>query len=73
MTSIQIKTNGRDEQKLTPYCPPLVYEELKENFNLNYLMEGHNCSNNDEHIGYIRGVMDVLARVKVLAKINDEE
>ena len=72
MKSIQIKSTGRDEGDLTPYCPPQVYEELKENFNLAYLM-GHNSKNNDEHIGYIRGVMDVLARVKILANINDDE
>ena len=73
MPSIQIKSTGRDEDDLLPYCPPQVYEELKKNFNLNYLM-GHNSNNNnDEHIGYIRGVMDVLQRVKILAKINEEE
>ena len=72
MSSIQIKTTGRDEGLLHPYCPPQVYEELEKDFNLNYLM-GHNSKNNDEHIGYIRGVMDVLQRVKVLANIIEEE
>lgn len=69
---VSINTNGRDEEDLLPYCPPRVYEELEKTFNLNYLM-GHNSKNNDEHIGYIRGVMDVLTRVKVLARIKDEE
>lgn len=64
--------NGRLEDSPLPYCPPQVYEELEKDFNLNYLI-GHNCSNNDEHIGYIRGVMDVLARVKILANINNDE
>lgn len=70
MKSIQIKSNGREQ--LTPYCSPQVYEELVSNFNLNYLM-GHNSRNNDEHIGYIKGVMDVLARVKVLSNYNNED
>lgn len=72
MSTIQIKTTGRDEDDLLPYCPPQVYEELTKNFNLNALMS-HNSRNNDEHIGYIRGVMDVLQRVKILSKYNDEE
>ena len=72
MSSIQIKSTGRDEDDLLPYCPPQVYEELQKDFNLNYLMS-HNSRNNDEHIGYIRGVMDVLQRVKILSNYNDEE
>lgn len=71
-SKITIKTTGRDEDFL-PYCPPQVYEELVKDFNLNYLMSHNSKNNNDEHIGYIRGVMDVLQRVKILSKYNEEE
>lgn len=68
---IQIKSKGDDYENL-PYCNPLVYEDLKEAFRLEALMT-HNFKNNDVHIGYIKGVMDVLERVKLLAKIDNEE
>lgn len=69
--NIEIKTNNTGEE-LLPYCSPLVYEDLEKAFNLNSLMT-HNFKNNDVHIGYIKGVMDVLGRVKMLAKLNEDE
>lgn len=74
-TKIQISNSrGREtDDDLLPYCPPQVYEELSKDFNLNALMTHNSGNNNDEHIGYIRGVMDVLQRVKVYCKLNNEE
>lgn len=69
---IQIKSKGDDYENTLPYCNPLVYEDLKEAFRLEALMT-HNFKNNDVHIGYIKGVMDVLERVKLLAQIDTEE
>lgn len=68
--NIEIKTNGSEDN--LPYCSPLVYEQLQKTFTLECLMT-HNLSSNDEHIGYIKGVMDVLGYIKMLAKLTDGE
>ena len=69
--NINILTKGDDGEKL-PYVNPVIYEHLKEAYWLGSLMT-HNFKNNDEHIGYIKGVMDVLGHIKMLANLNDEE
>lgn len=69
--NLEIKTNTGDDENL-PYCSPLVYEDLEKAFSLNALM-AHDFKNNDVHIGYIKGVLDVLSRVKLLAKLYDKE
>lgn len=68
--NIEIKTNGSEDN--LPYCSPLVYEQLQKAYNLDSLMT-HNFNNNDMHIGYIKGVMDVLGYIRMLAKITDKE
>ena len=55
-----------------PQVPPIIYEELKTNFNIDYILGMSDLKSNDEKIGYIRGVRDVLNRVGVLAHIEKE-
>ena len=55
-----------------PQVPPIIYEELKKNFNIDYILGMSDLKSNDEKIGYIRGVRDVLSRVSVLAHIEKE-
>lgn len=55
-----------------PQVPPIIYEELKKNFNIDYILGMSDLKSNDEKIGYIRGVRDVLSRVGVLAHIEKE-
>lgn len=75
-TQIQIHNTTDDmqlvEDELLPSCPSLVYDYLLQRFNLDTLMI-HISKNNDEHMGYIKGVMDVLSCVKVLANLNNKE
>ncbi len=68
---ISIKSNGDIGEDILPYCPPAVYEELEKDFSLNTLLI-YNAKNNDEHIGYIKGVLAVLGRVKVLSNLYEE-
>ena len=55
-----------------PQVPPIIYEELKKNFNIDYILGMSDLKTNDEKIGYIRGVRDILNRVAVLAHIEKE-
>ena len=55
-----------------PQVPPIIYEELKKNFNIDFILGMSDLKSNDEKIGYIRGVRDVLDRVGVLAHIDKE-
>ena len=55
-----------------PQVPPIIYEELKKNFNIDYILGMSDLKTNDEKIGSIRGVRDVLSRVAVLAHIEKE-
>ncbi len=69
--NINIVTKGDDGEKL-PYVNPVIYEHLEKAYSLGSLMT-HNFKTNDEHIGYIKGVMDVLGHIKMMANLNDEE
>lgn len=69
--NINIVTKGDDGEKL-PYVNPVIYEHLERAYSLGSLMT-HNFKTNDEHIGYIKGVMDVLGHIKMMANLNDEE
>lgn len=73
MAEIQIKMTDDAEDVLVdknlPRCPLIVLSQLQQDFDIKYLMRVHNAKNNDEHIGYIRGVMDVLARVKLMTEL----
>lgn len=68
---VQIYSEALDTEEILPYCPASVYDYLYRNYNLNAVMS-HNFKNNDMHIGYIMGVMDVINHIKILAKINEE-
>ena len=69
--NINIVTKGDDGEKL-PYVNPIIYEHLERAYSLGSLMT-HHAKKNDELIGYIRGVMDVLGHIKMMANLNDEE
>lgn len=69
--NINIITKGDDGEKL-PYVNPVIYEHLERAYSLGSLMT-HNFKTNDEHIGYIKGVMDVLGHIKMMANLNDDE
>lgn len=68
---IQIDTLHDNDENL-PTVPAIIYEELKKNFNIDYVLSASDLKSNDEKIGYIRGVRDVLSRVAVLAHIEKE-
>ena len=61
-----------DNDENLPQVPPIIYEELKKNFNIDFILGMSDLKSNDEKIGYIRGVRDVLDRVCVLAHIEKE-
>ncbi len=72
-TKIQIMMTDDREDTLVddnlPRCPLVIFSQLQKDFDINYLMRVHNVKNNDEHIGYIRGVLDVLARVELMTEL----
>ena len=70
--NINIVTNKGDDGEKLPYVNPMIYEHLEKAYSLGSLMT-HNFKTNDEHIGYIKGVMDVLGHIKMMADLNDEE
>lgn len=70
--NINIVTNKGDDGEKLPYVNPVIYEHLERAYSLGSLMT-HNFKTNDEHIGYIKGVMDVLGHIKMMANLNDEE
>nr|DAI69040.1 MAG TPA: hypothetical protein [Bacteriophage sp.] len=70
--NINIVTNKGDDGEKLPYVNPMIYEHLEKAYSLGSLMT-HNFKTNDEHIGYIKGVMDVLGHIKMMANLNDEE
>lgn len=71
---MQIESNAflHDADENLPRVPPIIYEELKKNFNIDYVLSASDLKSNDEKIGYIRGVRDVLSRISVLAHIEKE-
>ena len=70
--NINIVSNKGDDGEKLPYVNPMIYEHLERAYSLGSLMT-HNFKTNDEHIGYIKGVMDVLGHIKMMANLNDEE
>jgi hypothetical protein len=61
-----------DNDKNLPIIPQVIYEELVKNFSIDYVLSSSDLKTNDEKIGYIRGVRDVLSRVATLANIEKE-
>lgn len=70
--NINIVSNKGDDGEKLPYVNPVIYEHLERAYSLGSLMT-HCTKNNDELIGYIRGVMDVLGHIKAMANLNDDE
>lgn len=69
---MEIRSSAFSDEDALPRVPPIIYEELKTNFNIDYILGMSDLKTNDEKIGYIRGVRDVLSRVAVLAHIEKE-
>ena len=69
---MEIRSSAFSDEDSLPRVPPIIYEELKTNFNIDYILGMSDLKTNDEKIGYIRGVRDVLSRVAVLAHIEKE-
>ena len=61
-----------DNDKNLPIIPQVIYEELVKNFSIDYVLSSSDLKTNDEKIGYIRGVRNVLSRVATLANIEKE-
>lgn len=50
-----------------PILPPIFVEYLEQTYNTDMVLR-NNTRNNDELVGYLRGVRDVLAHVRFLSK-----
>lgn len=50
-----------------PILPPIFVEYLEQIYNTDMMLKTH-TRNNDELVGYMRGVRDVLAHVRFLSK-----
>lgn len=59
---ISIENNTESKLPLVPYS---CYEELVKIFSTNNVLQ-MKFTNNDERVGYLKGVQDVLFRLKVL-------
>ena len=46
-----------------PQVPPIIYEELKKNFNIDYILGMSDLKSNDEKIGYIREDIELRREV----------
>jgi len=63
---ISIITDDDRDYKELPVVPIVIYKELCKNFDIDSILMMSKLKNNDEKIGYIRGVRDVLNRVHIL-------
>lgn len=72
MNTIEIKIDNQRENQRLPLLPLVLYEHLEEKFETDYLLTIQH-KNNDEAIGYIRGVRDMLKQLKLLTKYDNEE
>lgn len=72
---ISIKVDNDRDYKELPVVPIAIYKELCKNFDIDSILMISNkkLKNNDEMIGYIRGVRDVLNRVFILTKTDEKE
>ena len=50
-----------------PVLAPIFVEYLEQNYSTDVMLKTHTM-NNDEKIGYIRGVRDVLATIRILSE-----
>jgi len=60
-----------DEEVKLPFVPLHLIEYLKKTYGLEYVLNVQFCSNNDEHIGYMRGVHEVITKLDSIAKRGD--
>lgn len=70
---IKIITDDDRDYKELPVVPVVIYKELCKNFDIDSILTMSKLKNNDERIGYIRGVRDVLNRVFILTKHTEKE
>lgn len=70
---MNIKISATTERHELPKLPYVFYEYLDKQFNTDYMLSKSQLKTNDELIGYMRGVRDVLTAIKVLTDNNDEE
>ena len=70
---IEIITDDNRDYKELPVVPVVIYKELCKNFDIDSILTMSTLKNNDEKIGYIRGVRDVLNRVLILTKHTEKE
>lgn len=70
---MNINLSSKIEAPELPILPLALYEHLEEAFNIDYLLSKSQPGNNDERIGYIRGVRDMLAHCRLLAHINEDK
>ena len=69
---ISITIDDDRDYKELPVVPIVIYKELCKNFDIDSILTMSKLHNNDERIGYIRGVRDVLNRVFVLTSHDDD-
>ena len=69
---ISIKVDDDRDYKELPVVPIVIYKELCKNFDIDSILLTSKLKNNDEKIGYIKGVRDVLNRVFILTKTEKE-
>lgn len=69
---ISIKVDNDRDYKELPVVPIVIYKELCRNFDIDSILLTSKLKNNDEKIGYIKGVRDVLNRVFILTKTEKE-
>jgi len=69
---ISIKVDDDRDYKELPVVPIVIYKELCRNFDIDSILLTSKLKNNDEKIGYIKGVRDVLNRVFILTKTEKE-
>lgn len=70
---VQIITDDDRDYKELPIVPVVIHKELCKNFDIDSILTMSKLKNNDERIGYIRGVRDVLNRVFILTKHTEKE
>ena len=70
---ISIKVDNDRDYKELPVVPIVIYKELCKNFDIDSILISKKLKNNDETIGYIKGVRDVLNRVFILTKTDEKE
>ena len=70
---ISIKVDDDRDYKELPVVPIVIYKELCKNFDIDSILISKKLKNNDETIGYIKGVRDVLNRVYILTKTTTEK